>query len=348
MRGLASFPGGFGFVMKFLVVCLMASCALAAESVPHEVLAFYYGWYGNPTVTGHWVHWADVDPSVKRIGSATHYPQLGPYDSHDAKIVEQQCQWAKGAGITGFIVSWWGPGDFHDHGMPLLLDTAQRHGLKITIYFETVPPKNGPQPEGAAKNLLYVLNRYGKHPAWLKVDGKPVIFVYGRAVKQIGLDGWRKAIADVDRQYSGGAVFIGDQISAEAAQVFDGIHTYNPAGKIAGMSVARIQAWAKANYPQWVRTADGKVACITIIPGYDDHKLGRKAPRPITDRHDGETYRVLWRAAIAAHPDWILITSWNEWHEGSEIEPSVENGDRALRTTKEFAPKFMASAPRTR
>jgi hypothetical protein len=42
-----------------------------------------------------------------------------------------------------------------------------------------------------------------------------------------------------------------------------------------------------------------------------------------------------------------LITSWNEWHEGSEIEPSVEHGDRELRTTAEFAPKFKRLPPRT-
>ena len=41
----------------------------------------------------------------------------------------------------------------------------------------------------------------------------------------------------------------------------------------------------------------------------------------------GQTYRVLWEEAIKADPDWVLITSWNEWHEGSEIEPSWEDGD---------------------
>ena len=80
---------------------------------------------------------------------------------------------------------------------------------------------------------------------------------------------------------------------------------------------------------------------MTIIPGYDDNKLDREAPRPTTDRHSGETYKVLWEEAIAASPSWILITSWNEWHEGSEIEPSVENGNRALETTARWAPKFV-------
>jgi hypothetical protein len=170
-----------------------------------------------------------------------------------------------------------------------------------------------------------------------------VFFIYGRALNQIKLDGWKQVIADVNRQYRGGAVFIGDRISEEAAGVFDGIHTYNPTGRTAGKSAAEVRAWAKETYPQWVKTAGkDRVACLTIIPGYDDGKLKeRKPPRPITNRHGGQTYRILWEEAIAANPDWVLITSWNEWHEGSEIEPSLEDGEQALKTTAEFAPKFL-------
>ncbi|MFN3422855.1 MAG: hypothetical protein ACK40X_14170 [Armatimonadota bacterium] len=54
----------------------------------------------------------------------------------------------------------------------------------------------------------------------------------------------------------------------------------------------------------------------------------------------------MWEAAIEANPDWVLITSWNEWHEGSEIEPSVENGDRELKTTAKYALRFKQLPPR--
>ena len=53
---------------------------------------------------------------------------------------------------------------------------------------------------------------------------------------------------------------------------------------------------------------------------------------------------MLWRAAIAAVPDWVLLTSWNEWHEGSEIEPSVEYGSRILDETAAFSREFLARA----
>jgi glycoprotein endo-alpha-1,2-mannosidase len=314
-----------------------------------QVLAFYYGWYGNPQVSGSWTHWSDVDQAATRIGNSTNYPGLGAYDSHDPKLVEHHVRKAKEIGITGFIVSWWRQGDFHDKGMPLILETAERAGLCITIYFEDVRPRDAPDPNSAIEDLLYVLDRYGRHPAWLKVNGKPVVFVYSRAVGQLKLPGWQSVAAAINQRYAGGALFVGDQISAAAAQVFDGIHTYNPTGRTAGKSVEEIRAWAHATFPQWIEIAGhDRIACITLIAGFDDSKLGRKEPRPITDRHDGETYRVMWEEAIAANPDWVLICSWNEWHEGSEIEPSAENDGRELKTTAEFAPEFVQLPLRAR
>jgi len=47
--------------------------------------------------------------------------------------------------------------------------------------------------------------------------------------------------------------------------------------------------------------------------------------------------------AIKAKPDWVLITSWNEWHEGSEIEPSLEYGDKYLSLTQEYGRAFAGS-----
>ncbi|MEN6603398.1 MAG: hypothetical protein ABFD86_13375, partial [Bryobacteraceae bacterium] len=302
------------FWSRFALAWVAAASLAAQDRAPRQVLAFYYDWYGNPDVSGRWFHWKDVNASARTIGGSTHYPVLGAYDSHDPKVVAGHCRQARAAGLTGFIVTWWRQGDFHDAAMPLLLDTAREHGLAITIYYESVPPREKPSPEGAVKDLLYVLERYGRHPAWLRVRDRPVIFVYGRAVGQIKLEGWQQAMAEINRRYSGGALFIGDQLSEKAAAVFDGIHTYNVTGRTAGMPVEEVRTWARAAYPDAVRKAGHKISCVTVIPGYDDTKLAdRKPPRPTTDRHQGRTYRALWEEALAARPDWVLITSWNEW-----------------------------------
>jgi hypothetical protein len=348
--------------LAFLIAAVTGAAVQAAQAppparsdirwskVPKQALAFYYGWYGNPDVSKRWVHWKNVDVAKKHIDESTNYPALGPYDTHDPKTVDIHCRQAKEAGLTGFIMTWWRQGDFHDEGMPLMLDTAKKHGLRITVYYETVPPRGNPTVEGAMNDLLYIMNKYAAHPAWLKVGGKPVIFIYGRALGELKLDGWEKVMAEFTTKYPAGAAFIGDRIAPDAARIFDGIHTYNPTGLTKGKSLEEIRTWAKATFPQWVAAAGpDRIACVTIIPGYDDScQPSRKPPRPITGRHDGDTYRVMWEEAIAAGPDWILVTSWNEWHEGSEIEPSVENGDKDLKTTKQFAPRFTRMKPRAR
>ena len=316
------------------------TCVSADEARPRrQVLAFYYGWYGNPRVTGRWVHWHGVDPMRRVIANSTHYPVLGAYDSHDPKVVEQHCRWAKQAGLTGFIVSWWHRGDFHDQGVPQLLDAAARHGLRVTIYYETAR-----SVAATVADLDYLHRRYMSHSAWLRLGRRPVVFVYGRAIHQLGLDGWTEVIRR-SRETIGPIAFIGDRLTRRAEELFDGVHVYNITAQTAGKTLEQIRDWARDRYRRRVRTARsvGRLAVLTIIPGYDDSKLGRPAPRPITPRYGGATYRVLWEEALRAAPDWVLITSFNEWHEGSEIEPSVEHGDRELKATARFARTFLGA-----
>ena len=85
----------------------------------------------------------------------------------------------------------------------------------------------------------------------------------------------------------------------------------------------------------------GRIACVTVIPGYDDTKI--RKPGLKADRLDGQVYRVLWDKAIKAKPDWVLITSWNEWHEGSEIEPSLETATNTCNSPA-IMPRASAAA----
>lgn len=312
----------------------------------HQVLAFYYGWYGNPTTSGVWRHWQDVDPARGQITNAAHFPALGAYDSHDPVTVDRQVAQARKAPLTGFIASWWGQGSFEDRGLPLLLSAAGRHGLGVTAYYEKAEggdPAN--RKTAAVADLDYLIGHYGGDRAWLRVDGKPVVFVYGRALGALAPADWRQVLAQVRHDNPSGALFVADSQKPEYVSVFDGASTYNITGQTQHRTPPQIAAWAHAAFPAMVAAAGtGKISTVTVIPGYDDSKLRRPAPRPVTDRWGGDTYRTLWQAAIAAAPDWVLITSWNEWHEGSEIEPSVEYGRRALDDTAIFARQFLGLA----
>ena len=76
----------------------------------------------------------------------------------------------------------------------------------------------------------------------------------------------------------------------------------------------------------------------TVIPGYNDRNL-RGLNRPILERKEGKFYEDFWGIAqkyLDPSLKIALITSFNEWHEGTEIESSKEYGDKYLQLTKAF------------
>jgi hypothetical protein len=227
--------------------------------------------------------------------------------------------------------------------MAPLLAAAAKHGLAVSAYYEKIA---GDDPasriKAAIADLDYLLVQYGRDKAWLRADGKPVVFVYGRVLNALSPAEWQEVIAAVRRDNPGGVVLVADTLDRARLGAFDGASVYNITGQTQHKSPPEIRALAHAAYPKAVAAAGpGKISSVTVIPGYDDRAVGRPSPRPVTDRWGGETYRALWQEAIAAAPDYVLITSWNEWHEGSEIEPSVEYGSLLLDETTGFSREFL-------
>jgi glycoprotein endo-alpha-1,2-mannosidase len=308
--------------------------------VPRKVLAFYYPWYGRPENHGHWVHWDNVRPEAHEIANSTHYPAIGAYDSRDPATIDYHIHLAKSHGVDGFICSWWGQGTFEDGAFAKVLDRAEESSFEVTIYWETVPGEGRAKIARAVDDLLYILERYGSHPAFLKVDSKPVIFVYGRVMGQIDMSEWPEVITLTQECYGEDFLLIADGYQESYARLFDGIHTYNICGWVQGKTADELRDYSSKSFARAVEIAKScaRLSCITIIPGYDDTKI--RTPGINAGRLGGEVYRVLWEQAIAADPDWILITSWNEWHEGSEIEPSWEYGDQYIKITGEYSRRF--------
>ena len=204
------------------------------------MLAFYYPWYGTPERHGHWVHWDNVRADRHDIGSSRHYPARGAYDSYDPAIIDWHIDSARTNGVTGFISSWWGRNGYEDRVVPLLLESAARKNFKVSVYWETAPDRGSAQIERAIQDLVYLLARYGTNQAFLKVNGRPVIFVYGRVMGQVPLESW-PAIINGARAKAGDFLLIADGYDANYGRLFDGVHTYNIAGFVAGKSPATLR-----------------------------------------------------------------------------------------------------------
>lgn len=60
----------------------------------------------------------------------------------------------------------------------------------------------------------------------------------------------------------------------------------------------------------------------SVGPGYIDETVRPWNTANTRHRRHGNYYEVAWRTALKSQPSIISITSFNEWHEGTQIEPA--------------------------
>ena len=205
------------------IATVVLSCAAAAQ-VPagvevssRRVLAFYYNWYGAPSFqNGKYLHWEECrgcthspDRRVERkspaggkvlsvpdTGTTNHPREL--YDSTDPALIREHLRLAAYAGIDALIATWWGRGLFHDRALEKALDEAESTAspVSFTIYYERIPQAADPV-QAVVDDFRYLIDRYARRPAFFKENGKPVFFIYGRAMNQMKPEQWREAVAGI-------------------------------------------------------------------------------------------------------------------------------------------------------
>jgi hypothetical protein len=92
----------------------------------------------------------------------------------------------------------------------------------------------------------------------------------------------------------------------------DGVYTYDPLAS--PDSFAALVAGC---------VADNLICSPDVSPGFDNREAVTTGQHFI-DRQNGAHYDAMWQAAIATKPEWIGIVSFDEWHEGTQIEPAAD------------------------
>jgi len=330
---------------------LAARAAVRITNVSKRVLALYYPWYGTPQRSGRWLHQDGVDPAKKTIESHTRYPALGPYDSTDPQVLERHLEQAKAAGIDTLVCSWWGRQDPTDKGVRALLPMAAAKGMTLCVLWERLPGLK--TQEAATSDLTYLADALGKQPGYLKENGRPVVFALAPVCQALQDDQWAEVFADVAKAAAPGVRIIGEGESQSDLLLWDGLHSLAYLQRMRERSATVCARVLHDLYrvPILLGRFQGRISVVTLSPGCDDRKLTKKlGPKAalVIEREDGATYRAVWDQAVRDEPDWVLINSFNQWHSGTEIEPSLELGDKYLSLTREGAARFKAIRPTPR
>jgi hypothetical protein len=285
--------------------CLLVLCALgallapgAAHGAPGRVTAFYYPWYGTPALDGSYEHWSQNGHRPPDDIASAFYPLGGPYSSSDRLVIAQQMREIKDAGIDVIAVSWWGRGSAEDARLGAVVAAARAVGIGVAVHLE---PYTGRSVPGTVGDVSYLQSAYG-------ID---TFYVY-RPFDFTVAD-WAAATQAL---HSGGATFFAQTalVGAAASAGFDGVYTYD------------IVTYGGDKFDRLCREAHHKhlLCAPSVGPGYNARRAN--GDPKVKRRNHGLTYDWMWHAAIAAHADQVTITSFNEWHEGTQIEPAAPAG----------------------
>ena len=298
------------------------------------VLAHFYPWYTDDT-------WSSPEMLDR---------PLQPYSTDELADVQRTLGQAKSAGVDGVIVSWQGKetGDgWNDRRLRLVLEAARRLGLKVSTYLETLVANpehiEGPvptDPQTVLRWLSDLASLHGSHPAYLRVGDRPVIFVYAASRLQPAL--WFEIVRQL-RASGQNPLLVGESTELAWLDPFEGQYRYAniDLNEAEATAFDRLQSLRVRTY-HLLRSTNGprRIWAATVSPGFDDTLLSARATHLVTDRAGGSFYNSQWKAALASNPDWILITSWNEWWENTHIEPGRRHGDAYLKATLGWASLF--------
>ncbi len=275
------------------------------------------------------------------------YPLIGPYDQGDREVVRWHFRLAKAAGIDGFLCSWW---KSNQHGMmsdwqaelfeKVLLPIAQEENFKVGIIDENAHYQR--DYDQLVSRITTYLPRYATNPAYLKIKGQPVWFIYQvwddwltSAQAQTYIDAAESKVGDVywifdklKASASGSPPTVRMYVAAEwlAIKKIDCFGTYSYFGHWRDMRPAVIEELYQG-FAQNVRAA-GHAVELPFSPGHDNTAVN---PAPlVVARKDGEVLRTFLRAIDAAKPDLAVVCSFNEWFEMTEVEPSSTWSDPYL------------------
>lgn len=330
-----------------VATCLNAATVTVGGERGGGVHSFFYLWYGTPEVDGNWSHWnhhliphwtesvrAQYPPqSVHWLPPhdlhSPFYPLHGPYSSRDLQHTRGQMVAMREAGIECAVASWWGrpghsggdsQGVLTDDALGVLLEAAALEGVGVAFHLE---PYEGRSVESLRSDLSYLHTRFGEHPGLYRArGGKPWFYVYDSY--HISPAEWRRLLTargDLTVRHTElDGVFIGlwleRQHGAELADSgFDGSYTYFATE---GFSFGS----SPSNWPSMARQHPELLFVPCVGPGYDDSRIRPWNSHNHRARNGGEYYKKMWEQALASGPDFVGVTSFNEWGEGTQIEPA--------------------------
>ena len=348
-RSLAAF---FSVLLITLACGAFAAPPTTVKPVTKALLiAHYMPWFSAPPISPQWGwHWtmnryhpdqlANGQPEI-----ASHYtPLIGLYDSSDPDVLRCQVMQMKLAGIDGIAVDWYGNDEFLDYGVnnrnsERLLPIIEAAKMHFAVCYEdqTVPKEiaGGVFPESDAvlheqRLMTWMQTHFFSSPAYLKLHGRPVLLTFGNPYYNNAQ--WTQIFSALPQKplYFTETNRHGMDVSA------GGFDWPMPSGGTSGAFQAQDTFYAAAG-PQFIPAA---------FPRFDDiyAQAGVGNSYGIVGDQNGKTFTGTLTRALQSCAPIVQLVTWNDWGEGTQIEPSVQHGYRDLAETQRLRRRYVDPA----
>ncbi|MCX6910297.1 MAG: glycoside hydrolase family 99-like domain-containing protein [Verrucomicrobia bacterium] len=307
---------------------LVPPAALHAAEKKPALWAVYYAWYQTGTEphdkSSMWTDDATAKPRSKA------QPLIGYYDSDNADVACWHVRLAKAVGIEAFLVSWWGGANISGAAFEkTILPVAAEEKFKVAMCSELAQFHH--DVKTLARQMSDVLRRVKDNPAYLRVDCKPLVYLYQVPfAPKLTTETFEELRRGVEAEV-GPVYWMMDKVTNVGGHGLNfpdewlKIPEIPMLGFYGTFSIKRIWKYddLAPHYTRLVRQAHaaGKKVFLPAHPGHDNSGF-RPNDFFVIPREEGATLRGYLRAITDAGADVALLTSFNEWPETTIVEPS--------------------------
>lgn len=349
------------YIYRFtLVTALIVLAPWSTPAAPKPILVHYLPWFVAKPYSGNWGwHWTmnHFSPDVtsgagEREIASWYYPLIGPYDSADPVLLEYHVLLMKLGGIDGVIVDWYGMDNYLDYGLnnqrtATLFEYTRKAGLRFSLCYEdrTIQQEiNGGfitaanALSHAQQTLLYLQTNYFGDPGYLRWSNQPVLLNFGPQYFQSNSQ-WQTIFAGLNPT-NRPAFFTLDQRLPVGAGAFNWPPMWLSQTNAGILARPALESYL-ANFQQAGSSWPAFISCA--VPRFHDiyAQAGVGPSYGMLNDSDGDTFRATLGRALTNNSALIQIVTWNDFGEGTMVEPTKQYGYRDVGIIQDFRRQFL-------
>jgi hypothetical protein len=349
----------------FLWVALLIAAALPQVSSAAQsktVMVYYMPWFTAKPYSEAWGwHWTmnhfnpdNVNATGQREIASWYYPLVGPYDSSDPAILEYHVLLMKLAGIDGVIVGWYGSSDYLDYAINnkstvKLFEFTRKAGLKFAVCYEDqtiqhmiegnfLAPSNAVAQ--ARRDITYLQSSFFNDPSYLRLKDRPVLLNFGPQFFSANAD-WQNIFSALEPTNQP-AFFTEDNRLPVSVGAFNWPPMWMSQAPGTGgvLSGAALNSYL-AEFDQKAATWPASIS--SAFPRFHDiyQRAGVRNYWGYLGDRSGQTLRETLSRGMTNSSTIVQAVTWNDFGEGSVVEPTQEYGYRDLGVIQDFRRQYL-------